>query len=94
MHKGEDPATMSNYPPIFLISNIAKILEDIMKSRLTNFLAKMAYWQINNLVSEKEHTRCDCESDRASLLHIFFFVYLSCIKQKPGVCTGKHQDKQ
>ena len=48
IHKKGSPIEVSNYRPITLLSNIDKILEKMMHTRLTNFLTK------NNILFSKQ----------------------------------------
>jgi len=48
LYKNGDRASISNYRPISMISNFAKILEKVIKSRLIQFLEK------NNILSKNQ----------------------------------------
>jgi hypothetical protein len=81
IHKGKEKHLPSNYRPISLISNIAKIFEKLLHKRLLNFLEK------NNIISVKQFGFRKNKSTKDALNYVTNLIYNQLDKSKPIAAT-------
>lgn len=81
LHKGGDKTQMTNYRPISLISNLAKIMEKIGHVRLYNFLI------INKCISNKQYGFLKNIGTTDALNHISNIIYTKLDKSKPIIAA-------
>ena len=81
IHKAGDKSNISNYRPISLISNIAKIFEKIIYNRLYNFLKD------SNILSETQYGFVKGKGTTDALNVITDIIYKHLDKSKPLIIT-------
>ena len=74
IHKNGDTINKSNYRPISLISNFAKIFEKLIKVRLTSYLNK------HKILSDRQFGFCDGISTNDAIAYVTSFLYNSLDK--------------
>lgn len=79
--KGGDKTSMSNYRPISLISNIAKVMEKIVHKRLYSFLIK------NKIISEKQFGFLKNKGTTDALNNICNIIYNKLDTSKPIIAV-------
>ena len=77
IYKTGDSGTMSNYRPISLISNLAKLLEKIIYNRLYNFLITC------QIISDRQFGFVKNRGTTDALNHISNIIYKNLDKSKP-----------
>lgn len=80
LHKSGDKRELSNYRPISLLSNISKIFEKIIKSRITGFIKK------NNMISEKQYGFMEGRSTQDAIAELTRKIYNALDARKPAIC--------
>lgn len=80
IHKGGDYLRVVNYRPISLISNIAKIIERILKCRIVNFLNK------HKLLSDRQYGFREGKSTEDAICYLTTQIYNSLDKKIPTLC--------
>lgn len=81
IYKSGDKSNATNYRPISLISNVAKILEKIIHHRLITFLEK------HNLISSNQYGFRKNKSTTDALAHITQEIYNNMDNSTPMVAT-------
>lgn len=79
--KGGDKHDMTNYRPISLISNIAKIFERLIYNRLVNFFEK------NNILANNQFGFIGKRGTNDALIKVSEFIYENIDKSKPTIAT-------
>ena len=79
--KGGDKHDMTNYRPISLISNIAKIFERLIYNRLVNFFEK------NNILANNQFGFIGKRGTNDALIKVSEFIYENIDKSKPTLAT-------
>ena len=82
MHKGDDKDNCNNYRPIALLSNISKIIEKLVHTRLSIYLERnnilyqhqygfrLNYSTTHALIATTEEIRQACDNGDMPVLHI------------------------
>lgn len=81
LFKKGDPTQVSNYRPITLISNIAKIVEKIIKKRIVAYLDKY------HLISEKQYGFKQGVSTEDAILHLTTNIYTNLDENNVVLCV-------
>lgn len=81
VYKSGDKAKATNYRPISLISNLAKIFEKILHTRLTNF------FNTNNLISKNQYGFRNDMGTGHALVSVIEFLYNKLDKSAPVIAT-------
>lgn len=81
IHKGKEKYTASNYRPISLISNLAKIFEKIVHSRILNFTYKY------NLFSKRQYGFMKKIGTKNALNYLTSLIYENIDKSNPVAIT-------
>lgn len=81
LHKGGDKLEIINYRPISLISNVAKIIEKIIKCRLINFLNKY------KLISDHQYGFREGKSTEDAIHYLTSYIYNNLDKKTPTLCV-------
>lgn len=79
VHKSGNKLQLENYRPISLISNIGKVIEKIIKKRLTKFLNK------NKILSEKQYGFRDGKSTDDAIYELTSLIYKAMDASKPAL---------
>lgn len=80
LYKGGDKLEVINYRPISLISNLAKIIEKIIKKRIVMFLEKY------KLISEQQYGFREGRSTEDAIYKLTSYMYNALDKKKPALC--------
>lgn len=81
IHKGKDKHSTSNYRPISLISNLAKILEKIIHHRILNFIIK------HKIISKQQYGFMKNLGTKDALNYITNLIYEKLDKSTPIAIT-------
>lgn len=81
IHKGKDKHTTSNYRPISLISNLAKIFEKIIHHRILNFIIK------HKILSKQQYGFMKNLGTKDALNYITNLIYEKLDKSTPIAIT-------
>lgn len=81
IHKSGEENIISNYRPICLISNVAKILEKILKTRIVKFLEK------KKILSENQYGFREGKSTEDAIRRLVERVYSWLDSGKTGLCV-------
>lgn len=81
VYKGDSRLDVVNYRPISLITNFAKILEKILKTRILSFLEK------NNILSHRQYGFREGKSTEDAIVHLTKQVYKSINNSEPSVAV-------
>lgn len=80
LYKAGDKHEVSNYRPISLISNIAKIFEKVIKIRICGFIEKY------KLISDKQYGFREARSTQDAIAHLTSLIYKAMDESKPALC--------
>lgn len=80
LHKGGDPTEMSNYRPISVISNIAKVYEKILKSRFVKYIEKY------QILSDRQHGFRNGRSTEDAIARLTQYIYNAMDTSTPCAC--------
>lgn len=80
IYKSGDPLDMTNYRPISLISQVAKVAEKALKDRVVNFLDK------NNVISDLQFGFREARSAQDAIACLTDNIYKALDKTKPTMC--------
>lgn len=96
LHKSGDKLQISNYRPISLLSNLAKIFEKILKDRITKFMNKY------NIMSQKQYGFREGSSTQDAIVDLVTNIHKAVDAGEPSLCifidlakafdTVSHQD--
>ena len=81
IHKDKDKQIVSNYRPISLISNLAKIFEKVIYNRINNFVQK------NNIINDHQFGFIKRKGTKDALNFITNLIYNKLDKSKPTIVT-------
>lgn len=81
LYKSGDKQKVSNYRPISLISNLAKIYEKILKIRICSYLKK------NNIISDKQYGFMESRSTNDAIADLTAKIYSSVDAAEPSLCV-------
>lgn len=80
LHKSGSKLSMENYRPVSLLSNISKIIEKLIKSRLCNFLKKY------DILSDHQYGFREGRSTEDAILELTSSIYNNLDKKIPTIC--------
>lgn len=81
IYKKGDKADMTNYRPISLISNLAKVFEKVIHSRLSSYL------ESNNLLSPNQYGFRPGKSTKDAIAELATYIYGNLDKSKPIIAV-------
>lgn len=77
IYKSGEKSKLTNYRPISLISNLAKLFEKLLKSRLSHYL------QENNIIADKQYGFKENVSTRDAIAYLTEYIYNKLDKNTP-----------
>lgn len=80
MYKAGDKLNVENYRPISLLSNLAKIMETIIKNRMSSFMLKY------KIISEQQYGFKEARSTQDAIADIIAKIYKAMDAGEPALC--------
>lgn len=81
LFKGGDKTNVSNYRPISIMTNLTKIFEKLLKSRMANYIKKY------NLISERQFGFQENKCTQDAISHLVSKIYKFLDESKPCLCV-------